>query len=208
MKSKVLFFVAMMLIAMPQNSEAQQSKRTKGTTKVTTKRTTPAKKTVKKTATSTTATVVLEGPATVDGQIAFLGIPVTEKKANAKSKLVAKGLIDRREGDADFIRLRGTVDGVKVRVNIQETANGRLSIAMYDEKTLPITKARTRFAALLSKVKAVYGEKGNFTINDDYQKEFQIKVPGAPGTVSVAMFNEDEMDGASDFYQVSFNIND
>lgn len=206
MKKTLLLLAALMMMGTAQETMAQQRKTASAKKTTTTARKgTAAKKTAAKTA---TPSIAWEGPGVVDGQVAFLGIPLTETKAGMKSKLTAKGIQDRRESDDDFIRLRGVIDGTRVRINIQQTASGNLMVSVYDEKTCALAKAKIRFTALVEKMKTIYGQKGKYLRNDNDWKEYEIEVGGTKEKVVVAMFNEDEMDGSSNFYQISVIIGD
>ena len=145
----------------------------------------------------------MEGPATVDGKYAYLGIPVDENAAGMIAKLKAKGMTVKRNWDGEMSDVHGIVDGVKVRLDVQNVASGGCLVRQYDEKSPVLSKAKVRFNTLLDKVVSIYG-KGRYEKNEDGWKHYVIKTDGAE--ISVEMFNEDEMDGVSDYYVVVWCI--
>lgn len=139
-------------------------------------------------------------PPTVDGHVAFLGIPLNVTPASMKSQLQAKGFKVSYDDGGNNISMTGQAYGTKSRAIISiGFVNGKngciYSMTCLDEKTLRLPQAKARYNQLVKKMESIYG-KGTPTGDDTYE----IKV--GTGKVLVSYFNEDEMDGASDFYVV------
>lgn len=139
-------------------------------------------------------------PPTVDGHVAFLGIPLNVTPAKMKDQLLAKGFKVSYDDGGNNISLTGQAYGTKSRVIISiGFVNGKngciYSMMCLDEKTLRLPQAKARYNQLVKKMESIYG-KG--TATNDYSYEINV----GKGKVSVSYFNEDEMDGASDFYVV------
>ena len=199
MKKIVFLLLALIMMGTAQESMAQQRKTAAKKTAV--KKTTTAKK--KPVAKPAMMSIAMEGPATVDGKYAYLGIPVTETVAGMIAKLKEKGMTVKRSYDGDMNDVHGVVDGVKVRVDVQNVASGGCVIRQYDEKSLVLSKAKVRYNTLLNKVISIYGN-GKYVLNEDGFKHYVINVDGAE--IHVELFNEDELEGASDFYLVALCI--
>lgn len=201
MKKSFLFFTAALMLctAMPtmaQQKKTTSTKRTTATKSVTTKSTAPQKKASVKPA---VASVPFEGPAIVDGHLAFMGIPLTENPAAMKSKLMAKGLKSKQNvsGNGD-LEVKGVVDGVQVQIVISCNPNNAIGYIVMDDTTCKrLPKAKARFTSLVAKMESIYG-KGKYEYNEDDQKEYCIKTE--KGRVTISIFNEDEMDGASSLF--------
>ncbi len=195
MKKNVLLLTALIMMGTAQNMIAQQRKQ-------------PIKRTVessrhpvtkKPTTRSLVTSIPMEGPAFIDEDLAYLGIPLSETVSSMKAKLKEKGLKSQSlyDGDED---LYGIVGGTKVRVNVQVNAHKGCEVRQYDTESLKITKATTRFQALLSQLTSIYGQ-GKYKDNEKFYKKYHIKTP--KGTVIIELFNEDEMDGSSDCYLIA-----
>lgn len=187
--------LALLVAAMPTMA---QQRRTASQTAV--KKTTTARKPVAKPA---VASIPMEGAAVVDGKFAYLGISLNETPADMRAKLRAKGMTIKKDYNGEMTEVHGVVDGVKVRVDVQEFSPGGCLVRQYDEKGLLLPKAKTRFNALLDKAVSIYG-KGEYQRNDDDWKHYMIKTDN--GEVSIELFNQDEMDGASDYYIVVLSV--
>ena len=204
MKKTLFLLMALMMMGTAQTTFAQQRKAIAKKSATIANRSAVKRPAVKPAAPS----IAWELPIAIDGHVAFLGIPLTETMESMRGKLIAKGLQDRREGDNDFLILRGVIDGTRVRVNTQKTFNGSLHINVYDEKTLPLAKAKVRFNELVKKLSNLYENKGSMPQNENDHKRFEMSIGGTKGKVSIEMFNEDEMDGASDYYQIVISFED
>lgn len=139
-------------------------------------------------------------PPTVNGHVAFLGIPMNVAPSSMKNQLLTKGFKVSYDDGGSNVTLTGQVYGIKSRVIISTGfVNGKsgciYSMTCLDEKTLKLPQAKARYNQLVKKMESIYG-KGT-PIGDD---SYEIKV--GTGKVLVSYFNEDEMDGVSDFYVV------
>lgn len=157
--------------------------------------------------TPVTTSIPLTGPAIVDNHLAFLGISLNESATMVKTKLVSKGMkIARNEEGSNNIYLTGAIDGVNSKVMLGVTAENKIySLHVYDVKVYRLPQAKTRFGNLLAKVESIYG-KGTYETNEADYKKYIIKT--AKGKVVIDLFNEDEMDGASEFYCVAFGLSE
>ena len=198
MKKTVLLLIALLTLGTAQESMAQQRKT--AVKKTAAKKATTAKKAV---ATATLVSIPMEGPAVIDGKYAYLGISLKETPANMRAKLKSKGMTIKRDYEGQMTDVRGVVDGVKVRLDVQEFSPNGCLVRQYDEKSYLLPKAKTRFNALLEKVVSIYG-KGEYKDNDNDRKHYLIKTD--KGEISVELFNEDEMDGASDYYTIALCV--
>ena len=196
MKKIALLLMALMMMGTAQESMAQQRKSTAKKTAVK-KTTTKARSTSKPAAAKPVGvSIPFDGPAKVDGKLSLFGISLTEKAATMKTQLVSKGLkVNRNDGGGDDITaLIGTVEGVKMRVLIQETDGGKIyEVKLIDSKALPLAKAKTRFNSLVTKLGAIYG-KGKYQRNEDEWKDYEFETG-----VILSLFNEDEMEGMGDY---------
>lgn len=142
-------------------------------------------------------------PPAVNGHIAFMGIPLSETANGMKTKLLAKGFkLERIDRDTKYIYLTGNVYGVPSRIEIAPDYQGKITIRVY-AKSQRLPQAKKTFNTLLAKAKAVYGN-GSYETNEDGWKKYMIGRPD--GTAFVELFNEDEMDGASDFFLVAICV--
>lgn len=198
MKKIALLLMALMVMGSAQMSMAQQRKTAVKKTAV--KKTTTAKKAVAK---APLVSIPMEGPAVIDGKYAYLGISLNESPANMRAQLKAKGMTIKRDYEGKMTDVRGVVDGVKVRLDVQEFSPSGCLVRQYDEKSYLLSKAKPRFNALVEKVVSIYG-KGEYKFNDNDRKQYLIKTDN--GEISVELFNEDEMDGASDYYMVVLSV--
>ena len=210
MKKVFMFLVAAMMLGMAMPTMAQQKKAPVKKTTTTTKKSTTTQKQVakKKTPAKPAAvSVPFEGPGIVDGHLAFMGIPLNESPANMKSKLMAKGLQSKRNDSGNgSLEVKGLVDGVQTIVEIAVSYKKDIwAIHMRDASTVRLPKAKARFETLLAKVESIYG-KGECVDNYDDHKHYLLK--SDKGSISVELFNEDEMDGASDFYVISVSFSE
>ena len=198
MKKIALLLMTLMVMGSAQNSMAQQRKTAVKKTAV--KKTTTAKKAVAK---APLVSIPMEGPAVIDGKYAYLGISLNESPANMRAQLKAKGMTIKRDYEGKMTDVRGVVDGVKVRLDVQEFSPSGCLVRQYDEKSYLLSKAKPRFNALVEKVVSIYG-KGEYKFNENDRKQYLIKTDN--GEISVELFNEDEMDGASDYYMVVLSV--
>lgn len=198
MKKIALLLIALLTLGTAQMSMAQQRKTAVKKTAV--KKTTTAKKAVAK---APLVSIPMEGPAVIDGKYAYLGISLNESPANMRAQLKAKGMTIKRDYEGKMTDVRGVVDGVKVRLDVQEFSPSGCLVRQYDEKSYLLSKAKTRYNALLEKVVSIYG-KGEYKFNENDRKQYLIKTDN--GEISVELFNEDEMDGASDYYMVVLSV--
>lgn len=177
--------MALLMFGTAQTAMAQNRKPNKRTTT-----TSPRKKPTTTQQNTTTETY----PAVVNGHLAFMGISLAETPATFKKKLLAKGfrLFLEYEGG---VTLKGLVNGVPSLVNI---SNGQILIN--DQKSYQLSKAKARFHQLVQVLEEIYG-KGTRGESDEYSLNHKIKV--AKGVIIIDMFNEDEMDGSSDYYMVN-----
>lgn len=204
-KRLFILLAAALMLGVATPTMAQQKKAPAKRTTTTTKKSGTATKGTAAKKTSAKPTVVsipFEGPAIVDGHLAILGVSLAEDPATMKSKLMAKGLKSRNVYDGDSnLAVQGTVDGVKVWINISIASDKKIwNVIMYDENTYRLPKAKTRFSSLIAKMESIYG-KGKYENNEDDHKNYEIETE--QGSVGINLFNEDEMDGASDFYVIS-----
>ena len=140
----------------------------------------------------------------VNGHIAFLGIPLSETANGMKSKLVAKGFkVERVDRETNYIYLLGNVYGVPSQIEISPDYQGKITVRVYIKKSARLPQAKKTYNLFLSKMTETYGS-GKYETNDDGWKKYQID--RSNGTVFVELFNEDEMDGASDFYLVAICV--
>jgi hypothetical protein len=164
------------------------------------------------TLTNTEGTPAIEPtyPPLVDGHVAFMGISLAESPANFKQKLQAKGF-KALEQDEFNITLHGQANGAASRVIISKgVVNGKngclYSLRVVDQKSYRLPQAKTRFRQLVQKIEAVYGKGTSGDYDDENTQNRKVKVGN--GLVTVSMFNEDEMDGASDFYTIAVAYQD
>lgn len=137
---------------------------------------------------------------TVDGHVAFLGIPLNVTPASMKSQLLAKGFKVEYDDGGNNVTLQGQAYGTKSRAIISiGFVNGKngciYSINCMDAKVLRLAQAKARYKQMIQKMESIYGKGA--PVGDD---RYEIKVGN--GLVSISYFNEDEMDGASDFYVI------
>lgn len=188
MKKLQFFFIALaafLFIGTVQTAVAQSRKPNKRTT------TTSPRKKLTTTQQNTTTEAY---PAVVNGHLAFMGISLAETPATFKKKLQAKGFKVFQEYEGD-VALKGLVNGVPSLVRI---SNGQ--ILVNDQKSYQLSKAKARFHQLVQVLEGIYG-KGTRGESDEYSLNHKIKV--AKGFIEINMFNEDEMDGSSDYYMVN-----
>lgn len=206
MKRTILFLAAAIMFGVAMPTMAQQKKAPAKRT-VTTKKSGSTAAQKKAQTKPATVSIPFEGPAYVDNHLAFMGISLAEKPAIMKEKLIAKGFQSKRnESGSGDLEVKGTVDGVQVRVVIGISSNNTIwNVVMYDAKEYKLPKAKARFAALVSKLESIYG-KGKYTTNYDDQKTYDIKKQ--KGGAAVNMSNLDEMDGASEFYIVNVGVSE
>lgn len=126
-------------------------------------------------------------------QLEFMGIPVHQSKNQLIAQLKTKGFAEKKDAKGKPM-LCGTYDGKEVKARVFTN-----TIMIEDLKHYTLAQAKTRFDALLAKIKATYGN-GRFTSNSPNFKVYDIKYQG--GTVSVMLTNEDEMYGKSNLYVV------
>lgn len=197
MKKKKFLLIALMLMGTAHTTMAQQRK---STTKTAVRKTATKKTQAKKPA---VASIPYVGPAEANGEIAFLGISLAESPATMKSQLLSKGMkIDFvEENEKNNIHLKGSIDGTAVRLSISISVDKSIfNLSVIDNKSYRLAQATVRFNALVKKMESIYG-KGQYENNESEYKQYTIAV--GKGELSVSMFNEDEMDGASGFYSVT-----
>ena len=132
---------------------------------------------------------------TVNGHVAFMGISLTESPVSFKQKLRAKGFKVSEEYDGN-VTMTGQVNGIPSRVYISKN-----EVLVTDLKSYRQPQAKTRYQQQVKKMEAIYGKGTPGEYNDDYMAHHTFKV--GTGEVGVNMHNEDELEGASDFYVVS-----
>jgi hypothetical protein len=145
----------------------------------------------------------------VNGHVTFLGIPLNETPQGMRDKLMAKGMKKAvgMETDTGNIYLTGTVNGVPSTVHIVVGVGNKIyNINCIEKKDYRLPQAKARAKALLAQMEAIYGKAKSTNFSDDVVGEATINV--ANGSVLVGYSNQDEMDGASDFYYVSSTYND
>ncbi len=129
------------------------------------------------------------GPAFVDGQLAFMGIPLSGSEKAIRPKLVKAGLKIR-----DKESVEGVIEGVPVYIM---TYGNSLSInEMIDYR---LSQANSRLGLLLRKLEAIYG-KANLTYDEEEAKGYEIKA--GEHIISIGYHNADELDQASDYYNI------
>lgn len=133
-------------------------------------------------------------PTTVNGHVAFMGISLTESPTSFKQKLRAKGFKVLEEYDGN-VTMTGQVNGIPSRIFISKN-----EVWVTDLKSYRHPQAKIRYQQLVKKMEAIYGKGTPDEGNDDYMAHHTFKV--GTGEVGVNMYNEDEMDGASDYYVV------
>lgn len=156
----------------------------------------------------TVTSIPMVGPAVVDNHLAFLGLSLGESAPQISSKLIAKGMkVDKSFDDGTSnVYLTGTIDGVQSRVMIGVTAEKTVyNLNLYDKKSYRLPQAKSRFNALITKLESIYG-KGKYNTNDNDRKIYHIRT--AKGLVTLDLYNEDEMDGASDFYCICISFSE
>lgn len=156
---------------------------------------------------NSTGGVSLDGPAIVDNHLAFLGISLGESATLVKTKLVAKGMKINNNGDGSSnVHLTGVIGDVQSTVTIGVTAkNTVFNISLYDKKSYRLPQAKTRYNTLLTKLESIYG-KGKYESNQNDYKRYHIRT--SKGLVTLDLFNEDEMDGASNFYSIGMSFSE
>lgn len=130
-------------------------------------------------------------------QLEFMGIPVHQSKNQLIAQLKTKGFTEKKDAKGKPM-LCGTYDGREVKARVFT-----YTIMIEDLKHYTLVQGKTRFDALLAKIKATYGN-GKFTSNSSNFKVYEIKYLG--GTVSVMLTNEDEMYGKSNLYVVGIGF--
>jgi hypothetical protein len=99
------------------------------------------------------------------------------------------------------------VNGVPSTVHIVVGVGNKIyNINCIEKKDYRLPQAKARAKALLAQMEAIYGKAKSTNFSDDVVGEATINV--ANGSVLVGYSNQDEMDGASDFYYVSSTYND
>ena len=99
------------------------------------------------------------------------------------------------------------VNGVPSTVHIVVGVGNKIyHINCIEKKDYRLPQAKARAKALLTQLEAIYGKAKSTNFSDDVVGEATINV--ANGSVLVGYSNQDEMDGASDFYYVSSTYND
>jgi len=156
---------------------------------------------------ATVASIPLTGPAIVDNHLAFLGISLGESTITVKAKLVEKGMkVEKNIDGTTNINMMGNIDGVQSRVIIGVTNDNKVfSMSANDKKSYRLPQAKTRYNSLLSKIQSIYG-KGAFDVNEADMKRYIIKT--SKGVVTVELYNEDEMDGASESYCIAIGLSE
>lgn len=143
------------------------------------------------------ANMVTENSVNQAKQLEFMGIPVHQSKNKLVAQLKAKGFVEKKDAKGKPM-LSGTYDGRQVKAKVFTN-----TIMIEDMKHYTLAEGKRRFDALLSKIKAIYGN-GRFTSNSSNFKVYEIKYLG--GVVSVMLTNEDEMYGRSSLYVVGIGF--
>ena len=141
-------------------------------------------------------------PTVVNGHLAFMGIPINTAEASLRKQLFAKGfkVYKNRWGQEFPETLVGIYKGRKVQV--QTMYKG---LIVQDDEHPTLEKARKRYYSLVKQLESIYG-KGVTKDHNDFNLRYEIKTP--QGLVVAEMFNEDEMEGESDSYIVSFVLSE
>lgn len=185
MKKVLFMLIAAILLGTAMPMMAQQKKRT-------VRKTTAVKRTKSSSKTSTKkglTSLTYSGPAFVDGQLAFMGIPLSGYEQEIKPKLIKTGLKIR-----DKDSLEGVIEGVPVYIIIQGN-----SLWLYETADYKLSQANSRLGFLLRKLEPIYG-KANLTFDEEEAKGYEIKT--GEHTISVGYHNADELEMASDYYDI------
>lgn len=175
---RILFVMGLALLVAAMPTMAQQRK---PANRQVVKKTATTKKPVAK---PSPVSIPMEGEAVIDGKYAYLGISLNETPANMRAKLKTKGMTIKKDYNGEMTEVHGVVDGVKVRLDVQNVSSGGCLVRQYDEKGYLLPKAKQRFNALLDKVVSLYG-KGEYQRNEDNWKHYMIKTDS--GEVSIEL---------------------
>lgn len=129
------------------------------------------------------------GPAFVDGQLAFVGVPLSGYEQTIRPKLIKAGLKIR-----DKESIEGVIDGVPVYIMLYGN-----NLTIYEKVDYKLSQAKTRLGLLSRKLEAIYG-KANLTYDEEEAKVYEIKI--GEHTISIGYHNADELDQASDYYNI------
>lgn len=146
---------------------------------------------------------------TVDGHVTLLGISLGLKPAEFSNQLMAKGF-KKEWGDENNMSFTGTYHGtasrVSVSIGIVNGQKGCISgVHVISLKSLKLAQAKVRYREMVQKMEGIYGKGKTEASEQTYARHV---IPVAKGYVSIEMMNEDEMDGASDFYVVNMYLSD
>lgn len=149
-------------------------------------------------------------PPTVDGHVSLLGVSLGLSPTAFRDQILKKGFKNEWSDDNN-INLTGQFYGKASRLTISiGYVNGKpgclYSVRVSDLKTLRLPQAKAHFNQLVQKMEATYG-KGKREPSSD-QGYAKHTIPVGKGFVTVEMMNEDEMEGASDFYLVLVYLQD
>jgi len=150
-------------------------------------------------------------PLTADGHLCFLGISLNEKPAAFISQLMAKGF-KKEWGEGGMTSLSGKVEGTKTKVMVHEgTVKGQpgclYQLRVIDDKTYKLSQAKSRLQQLVATMESFYG-KSKATPSEFVSGVSDYVISVGSGCVTISIHNEDEMDGASDFYIVEAILQD
>ena len=149
-------------------------------------------------------------PPTVDGHVSLLGVSLGLSPTAFRDQILKKGFKNEWSDDNN-INLTGQFYGKASRLTISIGYVNRkpgclYSVRVSDLKTLRLPQAKAHFNQQVQKMEATYG-KGKREPSSD-QGYAKHTIPVGKGFVTVEMMNEDEMEGASDFYLVLVYLQD
>ena len=141
-------------------------------------------------------------PALVDGHVSVLGISLGEKYDAFCAKLLEMGFKKGEWSDENNTNLKGEFHGAPSLFRIEKYANTyRVIIYNDSKKPLRLAQAKQRYKELVKKMESIYGKGVEDSWSTESQAKHTIKVD--KGTIIIEFFNEDELEGASDYYIVS-----
>jgi hypothetical protein len=141
-------------------------------------------------------------PAVVNGHLAFMGIPINTPEESFRKQLLTKGfkVYVNKYGQKFPEILVGVYKGRKVQFG-----TGYKMVFIQDDKRPTLANAKKRYKELVAELESIYG-KGVANNTNDVTLRHEIKTP--QGNVIVEMYNEDEMEGDSDYYIVGFVLSE
>lgn len=106
----------------------------------------------------------------------FLGIPVDGKKSEMTQKLISKGFIPKKVGDAEY--LEGEFNGVNVHAYVLTNNNKVYRIMLCDANTQSESNIKIRFNNLVSQFKnnKRYRSLEDYTLSDSEDISYEMMV--------------------------------